>query len=96
MFLAERARWTSAKLVVQYPKLSTKPSPNTTPIQLDISGLVGWWMLRPCQACRPGFPSALTPLILCSSPDQPPTECSPTMVSGISAAQMMKNWRTSL
>ena len=40
MLRADSARWTSAKLVVQYPKLSTNPSPNTTPTQSDASGLV--------------------------------------------------------
>ena len=39
-FLADRARCTSAKFVVQYPKLTTKPRPNTTPIQFAFSGLV--------------------------------------------------------
>lgn len=30
------------------------------------------------------------------SPSQPPTRLRPTMVSGISAARMTKNWSTSL
>ena len=32
-FFADSARCTSAKLVVQYPKESTKPKPMTMPIQ---------------------------------------------------------------
>jgi len=39
MSRADSPRWTSAKFVVQYPKDSTKPSPNTMPIQLALSGL---------------------------------------------------------
>ena len=47
MSLAESARWTSAKFVVQYPNDSTKPSPNTMPttdqngFSIPVSGVPG-------------------------------------------------------
>src|SRR6201991_2000996 len=39
------ARWTSTKFVVQYPKDSTKPSPNTMPItdQTGLSNPLSAW-----------------------------------------------------
>ena len=51
--LAERARWISAKFVVQYPKDRTKPRPRTIETQFAPIGLVTSPTPVPCQACRP-------------------------------------------
>ncbi len=96
MLRAESARWTSAKFVVQYPKPSTKPSPNTSPTQSEPSGLVTWWMPTPCQAWSPGSPSLGNALILFLRPSIPPMAWSATSVSGSRLATITKNCRTSL
>ena len=93
MSLAESARWTSAKFVVQYPNDSTKPSPNTMPttdqngLSIPVSGV-------------PGQASSSAPLpaamIFSWRPVQPPTRASPPTVSGTSSARITKNCSTSL
>ena len=55
-FLAARARWTSAKLVVQQPKESTNPSPNPIDSQLAPIGLVTLPTPVPSQGAGPAAP----------------------------------------
>ena len=93
MSLADSARWTSAKFVVQYPNDSTKPRPNTMPttdqngFSIPVSGVPG-------QACSSApLPAAMifswTP-VPAADPREPPT------VSGTSSARITKNCSTSL
>jgi hypothetical protein len=93
MFFADSARWTSAKLVVQYPNESTKPRPNTMPSQCAPSGL----SVPPvsAHACRPGSPRSLS-RTLSNSPSMPPTLTRPMTTIGMSPARITKNWSTSL
>src|SRR3954447_19085271 len=87
------ARCTSTKLVVQYPKDSTKPSPKTIPttdqkdelyVVIVVPGQESSWSLVPADD------------ILSCRPLQPPISWSASKVSGSSAATITKNCRTSL
>ena len=93
--LADNARWTSAKFVVQYPKDSTNPRPKMMPIQSP-NGLVG------CPTCVPAQVASALPcsgpvwLTVCFRPLQPCILTSPTTTTGTSPATITKNCRTSL
>src|ERR1043165_324406 len=91
MLLADSPRWTSAKFVVQYPKDSTNPSPNTMPSTDSVASPMPVRLV-------PGheLSSWVRSAILATSPSQPPTRCSPTTVNGTSIATITKNWSTSL
>ena len=93
MFFADSARCTSAKLVVQYPTDSSKPSPNTMPSQFAPSGLCA--LAVSAQVCRPGSPSGEA-RTLSNRPLIPPTLIRPSTVTGISPARITKNCSTSL
>lgn len=88
------ARCTSTKFVVQYPKDSTKPRPNTMP-RTDRKLLPKPVRLSPGQECSCSVPPGLC-VILSTRPCQPPTLTRPTMVSGSSATTITKNCSTSL
>jgi hypothetical protein len=89
--LAESARCTSVKFVVQYPNESTKPSPKTMPTQSP-SGL-DQGMPVPFQVLN-----ELAPRLVCATarfrPLQPPTWTRPTTTTGISPARITKNCNT--
>src|SRR5215217_7424139 len=83
MSLADSARWTSAKLVLQYPNDSTKPSPNTVATQSAPIGLSPP-MPMPSQACRPCSFSGDC-FTWSARPEKPPTSISATVTSAPSA-----------
>ena len=95
------ARCTSTKLVVQYPKESTKPRPNTIPIT-DHTGLSNPLSAWPGHVVSWSFtdavtdPSDVVSITLSFNPLQPPTLMRPKIVNGTSAARMTKNCSTSL
>src|SRR5260370_8709937 len=91
--LADSARCTSAKLVVQYPNESTKPSPKTMPIQSP-SGL-DQGMPVPCQEEKACEPRGGCDTAACK-PAQPPTSARPPITMARSPARITKNCNTSL
>ncbi len=94
MLLDAIARCTSTKFVVQYPKLSTNPNPNTRPSTLStlfpnpVNSLPGH--ADSCPA-PPGPADTFA-----TRPCTPPTFTNPTIVNGNNAATITKNCNTSL
>src|SRR3954469_8856600 len=96
------ARWTSTKLVVQYPKDSTKPRPKTIPTmdqksdEKAVRALPG----QEFSCCAAGATVSGWALAASVIPDfrpsMPPTRCRPIRVSGNSPATITKNCSTSL
>jgi hypothetical protein len=98
------ARCTSTKLVVQYPKESTKPSPKTMPTT-DQNGESKPVSACPAQelSCWSGGGTSADAGAVCAisvtfscSPCHPPTLLSPMRERGSRLATMTKNWSTSL
>ena len=83
------ARWTTRKLVHQYPKLSTNPSPMVRPIHSTPSGLV-----LACSMPRQEW--VMLAGSVCLMPCHPPTFRRPIQTRGKKPATIRKNCRTSL
>ncbi len=108
MFFAAIARWTTRKLVHQYPKDSTKPRPNTiekmsTPIGLaEGPPRSGVHALDQASGAKvwslsPIFAGAVATVASCSfSRPQPPTSLRPSQTTGAKPRTIMKNCSTSV
>ena len=90
IFLVTMALCTTRKSVHQYPKASTKPSPNISDPALVPNGLVEALPI-PFQTC-----SKLVPSRLCLIPSHPPTLCRPIYTKGAIPSTIKKNCNTSL